>query len=144
MDRISTTIGCRRHLRCAFYSTPKLVPELMSVFRDIRNVQAATTPRFTLVSAATRFSESQPSSKPLHTIYEFEIESSVKIEMAGKPPRDPLDWFGILIPSALSTAQASFKSAMSEAVSNLINVSAEMRELEGEVEGLRHRIRSTD
>ena len=68
------------------------------------------------------------------------MQSLIRNEIAAKSTRDPLNWFGILIPSALSTAQASFKSALNEAVSNLINISMEMQELEAEVEGLKHSI----
>ncbi|MCJ1288404.1 hypothetical protein MMC26_007761 [Xylographa opegraphella] len=98
---------------------------------DIRNVQPATSRRFFLVAASTLVEES-------------EVESLVRKDLAEKSPRDPLDWFGILVPPALGTAQAAFKSALNEAVSNVINISVEMRDLEAEVEGLRRRIRSTE
>ena len=120
----------------------------MAVFRDIRNVQSASTPRFSLVTASTplnmRSSDSQQSSAPLSITDDFKIQPSVGNEMADKSPRNPLDWFGILVPPVLSNAQAFFKSALNEAVSNLTNISVEMRELEAEVKGLRHRIRSTE
>ncbi|MCJ1319143.1 hypothetical protein MMC15_004476 [Xylographa vitiligo] len=115
-----------------------------SLKTDIRLLQTASTLRFSLLAAstlsATRSSQSQLLSKPLQAVDDSEMQSLIRNEIAAKSTRDPLNWFGILIPSALSTAQASFKSALNEAVSNLINISMEMQELEAEVEGLKHSI----
>ncbi|MCJ1400096.1 hypothetical protein MMC11_003299 [Xylographa trunciseda] len=115
---------------------------------DIRKGQTATAPRVALIAAcapsATKSPGSQPLTKSLDIVDEFEKGPSVQKEVAEKPSRNPLSWFGILIPLALRTAQASFKSALNEAVPDLINISAEMRDLEAETEELRHRIRNME
>jgi coiled-coil domain-containing protein 115 len=47
-------------------------------------------------------------------------------------PRDPLSWFGILVPPALRSAQGSFAQAV-ECLPRLAEVSREMRLLESEI-----------
>ncbi|MCJ1395376.1 hypothetical protein MMC18_008260 [Xylographa bjoerkii] len=120
----------------------------MSSFRDVGEASAATNPRVFLVVASapltTKSSESQSLSQLQKAAADTEREPPAQVEKPEKLPRDPLNWFGILIPPALRTAQASFRSALNEAVPNLINISVEMRDLEAEVEGLRHRIRSME
>jgi len=115
---------------------------------DIRNAYTATSPRVYLVtvpaSLATISSESRSLTKPLIVAGEIQNEPSFRKATIEKPLCDPLNWFGILIPPTLRIAQASFKSALNEAVPNLINISVQMRDLEAKVEGLRHNIRSME
>jgi hypothetical protein len=58
--------------------------------------------------------------------------------------RDPLRWFGILVPPALRSAQSSFVSAAEDSVPSLATVMAEMRNVEGEVGRVRSKIESLE
>jgi hypothetical protein len=51
--------------------------------------------------------------------------------------RDPLNWYGILIPPPLRQAQASFISAVESSVPQLLNTSASMHDLETRITKLR-------
>lgn len=54
--------------------------------------------------------------------------------------RDPLRWFGILVPPALRSAQTAFVAAVKDPIPKLASVMAEMRDVEEEVERLRGEI----
>jgi hypothetical protein len=62
--------------------------------------------------------------------------SSTKIKPAPSN-RDPLSWYGILIPPLLRQAQASFISAVESSIPQLLNTSASMHDLEARVTKLR-------
>ena len=69
---------------------------------------------------------------------ESSSETTAKVE--AKPPpsdRDPLKWYGILIPLPLRQAQASFIPAVETSIPELLNVCAAMHELEIRVTKLR-------
>lgn len=53
---------------------------------------------------------------------------------------DPLNWFGILVPSALRRTQSSFKTAAEEIVPRIATVEREMRQVEIEVRRLRKKM----
>lgn len=53
---------------------------------------------------------------------------------------DPLNWFGILVPSALRHTQSSFKTVASEIVPRIATVDREMRQVEIEVRRMRRQI----
>ncbi|ODH28073.1 hypothetical protein ACO22_04011 [Paracoccidioides brasiliensis] len=55
------------------------------------------------------------------------------------PPQspNPLNWFGILVPTALRSAQQTFSEVVEGAIPALANVITEMREVEKKVEALR-------
>ncbi|KAL8664487.1 MAG: hypothetical protein Q9202_003037 [Teloschistes flavicans] len=57
------------------------------------------------------------------------------------PVKDPLRWFGILVPSTLRASQSSFKSVVTEIVPYLVNISNEMKGLEVEIRRTRKKIR---
>ena len=56
-------------------------------------------------------------------------------------PRDPLNWFGILVPPALRQSQAAFKSTAMENIPALASIAKEMREVELEVRRTRKKLR---
>lgn len=58
-------------------------------------------------------------------------------------PRDPLDWFGILVPRQMRSAQSSFSSAIDGPVLEATKNAKTLRKLEGEIRGLRKSIRKT-
>ena len=58
-----------------------------------------------------------------------------------KPHNDPLNWFGILVPPALRTAQSQFSAAVVNEVAQLASVRCEMMEAEAEVQRLRGNIK---
>ena len=62
-------------------------------------------------------------------------------ETGSKITRDPLNWFGILVPPALRTSQSNFKDAVTGLIPRLASVSKEMREVEIEIKRARKRIR---
>lgn len=53
---------------------------------------------------------------------------------------DPLNWFGILVPSALRRTQSSFKTAAEEIVPRIATVEREMRQVEIEVRRVRKKM----
>jgi hypothetical protein len=61
----------------------------------------------------------------------------------GKIPlgADPLKWFGILIPQALRSSQASFSAALQEGLSDAVNSAKSMRRTEAVIRKLRKEIR---
>ncbi|KAL8839584.1 MAG: hypothetical protein Q9170_001688 [Blastenia crenularia] len=67
-------------------------------------------------------------------------ESIEKDAEIAAPIPDPLKWFGILVPPALRASQSSFKSAVTEAVPSLANVTIEMRTLEIEIRRTRKKM----
>lgn len=56
-------------------------------------------------------------------------------------PRDPLNWFGILVPPALRASQSSFKSAVIDTIPALASTENEMRKVEIEVRRVRKRLK---
>lgn len=55
-------------------------------------------------------------------------------------PCDPLNWFGILVPSALRRTQSSFKTVAEEIVPRIATVDREMRQVETEVRRVRKKM----
>ena len=53
---------------------------------------------------------------------------------------DPLNWFGILVPSALRRTQSSFKAVVEEIVPLIVTVDREMNEVEIEVRRMRKKL----
>lgn len=72
----------------------------------------------------------------LPTTAEPSSPSSTKAKPAPSN-RDPLNWYGILIPLPLRQAQASFISAVESSVPQLLNTSASMHDLEARITKLR-------
>ncbi|KAL1640584.1 hypothetical protein SLS58_006779 [Diplodia intermedia] len=66
-------------------------------------------------------------------------------EAASRKPRvdDPIRWFGILVPPALRNAQGRFIQAVEGPVPKLVDLAAEMRELEIEIGRARKAIRKS-
>lgn len=62
-------------------------------------------------------------------------DSAAKIPPSAS--RDPLRWFGVLVPPSLRAAQGSFACAIEGPVPQLARVVGEMREVEGKVDKLR-------
>lgn len=56
-------------------------------------------------------------------------------------PRDPLNWFGILVPPALRASQSSFRSAVIDMIPALASTTNEMKEVEIEVRRVRKRLK---
>lgn len=68
-------------------------------------------------------------------------EISEKIQQDVKvTPRDPLNWFGILVPPTLRKAQGSFKSALDDVVPAMATVVVQMRQIEIEIRRTRKKI----
>ena len=57
---------------------------------------------------------------------------------------DPLKWFGILVPQALRSSQASFCGAVDAAVADAVNAARSMRSTEVEIRKLRKEIRKAE
>jgi hypothetical protein len=58
-----------------------------------------------------------------------------------KAIRDPLRWFGILVPPALRSAQSAFVSAVEEPIPELANLAGSLRNQEITIQRLRKQIR---
>lgn len=83
-----------------------------------------------------------PSLQVANDVVEAEITFSKAIAhgKAVAAPRDPLKWFGILIPPALRSAQTSFKGAVADVVPGLASVVYKMRVVEDQVRKTREQI----
>lgn len=75
-------------------------------------------------------------SSPSPTTPRSSCDNKLKVKTLSSS-RDPLNWYGILIPQPLREAQAAFVSAVESCIPQLHNVSATMRELETQISGLR-------
>ena len=58
-----------------------------------------------------------------------------------QPPKDPLRWFGILVPHALRSAQSSFVSGVEGHVPKLATLTKDLRRREVDIGRLRKQIR---
>ena len=70
--------------------------------------------------------------------------SEALLEEKGKTsglPRDPLNWFGILVPPALRASQSSFKSAVIDIIPALASTTNEMKKLEIRVRQTRKKLK---
>lgn len=72
---------------------------------------------------------------------EGHITDTTATKEAKEPARDPLRWFGILIPPVLKQSQQSFSSAVDGPVCAAVNSSRSMRDVEVEIRKLRKEIR---
>lgn len=69
-------------------------------------------------------------------------ENVLQPENVGRrPPRDPLRWFGILVPSALRSAQSYFASAVEGPLCQIANLSKDLRQQEMEIGRLRKQLK---
>ncbi|KAF2724704.1 hypothetical protein K431DRAFT_281651 [Polychaeton citri CBS 116435] len=59
-------------------------------------------------------------------------------------PKDPMKWFGILVPPELRRSQGSFIAALGDPVSGAANAARGMREVEAEIRKLRKAIRKAE
>jgi hypothetical protein len=74
---------------------------------------------------------------------ETEQAKSNNTSTDSKATRDPLRWFGILVPSALRTAQSSFVSAVDGAIPELATLGDSLRKQEIAIQRLRKQIRKS-
>ncbi|KAF2861431.1 hypothetical protein K470DRAFT_269770 [Piedraia hortae CBS 480.64] len=58
--------------------------------------------------------------------------------------KDPIKWFGILVPRDLRSTQASFRRIVLNDVTEAVNAAAEMRALEREIRRKRKEVRKAD
>lgn len=62
-----------------------------------------------------------------------EEDSSEQVDEAKHKSRDPLRWFGVLVPQPLRTAQASFTTAIEASIPDISNLQQTLRGLEIEI-----------
>lgn len=89
-----------------------------------------------LECSSTAESAVEPGPSPTRT----RSTASPKNKASAEPPascRDPLNWYGILVPQPLRQAQASFVSAVESSIPQLLNTSALMGDLETQITTLR-------
>lgn len=70
-----------------------------------------------------------------------ETPKKESVTVSEPPPRDPLNWFGILLPPALRQSQAAFKSAATEIIPSLVSTVKQMKDIELEVRRTRKKLR---
>ena len=73
-----------------------------------------------------------------------EVENDADSTEAGKPPPDPLQWFGILVPRELRSAQQSFSQAVTGPVTGAVSAARVMREVEAEIRRVRKAIKKAE
>jgi coiled-coil domain-containing protein 115 len=82
----------------------------------------------------------EPTSSPFENAPPTTTKPAFPFSTKTKPApsnRDPLNWYGILIPPPLRQAQAFFISAVESSVPQLLNTSASMHDLEARITKLR-------
>jgi len=73
------------------------------------------------------------------------LDKKTSASQASSPAvRDPLYWFGILVPRELCSAQASFSIALDESVTQAANAARGMREIEAEIRRVRKAVRKAE
>ncbi|KAI4717899.1 hypothetical protein E4T48_05916 [Aureobasidium sp. EXF-10727] len=65
-------------------------------------------------------------------------------EAKPKNPRDPLHWYGILVPPSLRSSQKSFQSAINESVIDAANSAQALRRIDMEIRKLRKDIKKAE
>lgn len=115
-----------------------------------RSIEAGTSPSFAIsapLSLESPVRSDLEENEPLHSSKETpdsageNIAANSESKVAKKSPRDPLDWFGILVPPTLRTSQGKFRAAVTGNIPALANVVKDMRELEIEVGRTRKKMR---
>lgn len=112
-----------------------------------------TSPTFSIILPPNILS-TQPSkdigaenlqSKPNETLDDRDDSTETPKKLSSldseQSPRDPLNWFGILLPPALRQSQAAFESAATDTVPSLASTAKEMKDIELEVRRTRKRLR---
>ncbi|KAJ5624566.1 hypothetical protein N7510_000875 [Penicillium lagena] len=117
---------------------PSSPPELSTKEREADSV------------AAEESEDASSSSHPdTATVSSTEDEHSLNSETAVPAPKsarkkfrssDPINWYGILVPSSLRNAQTSFTGAVDTQVPELAGVVVEMRAVEDEISQLRKKL----
>ncbi|KAI1991377.1 hypothetical protein LOZ54_002131 [Ophidiomyces ophidiicola] len=105
------------------------IPQRFTIIKHIAsddNTVIALEPSPSDRSPANAVAEDQP-----------QVADSPSISKTRPPSIDPLQWFGILTPASLRDAQSSFSSAVDGPIARLLNVVAEMRDVEQTITGLR-------
>ncbi|KAK4543393.1 hypothetical protein LTR36_005536 [Oleoguttula mirabilis] len=62
-------------------------------------------------------------------------------QVSSGPPRDPLHWFGILVPRELRSAQSSFSCALAGPLLDAVNAGRALRGVEAEIRRVRKAVR---
>ena len=101
------------------------------------SIEISTTSNITTGSEETT-AASRPSTRTDHTITGTILTSS---EESKSPTRaeflklqcDPIRWFGLVVPTALRTAQNQFTTIISDSIPDLTNLSIELQFLEIEI-----------
>lgn len=89
-------------------------------------------------------SESVPTKPDSEQIKEDEKPNTIEkdVDQQSKiDPRDPIRWFGLLVPSPLRSAQSKFIEVIEGSVPQLVTLTKELRALEIEIGRLRKSIR---
>ena len=88
--------------------------------------------------SSTGDSTTAPGSSPTPSKRDSSSETRAKAKLPLPPSnRDPLNWYGILVPQPLRQAQACFTIGVETSIPQLLNTSAAMRELETCISKLR-------
>lgn len=140
MARISTTIGCKLRHECTLFSSHLSAPILhrpnkspcSSINRSI--TPSSPTSKFSFLPIGAQFPAAESPSSPNDLPLPESTPSSPLV------PRDPLTWFGILVPPALRQAQNNFKPAAEDITPQMAGVALQMKELEIEIRRTRKKM----
>lgn len=98
-------------------------------------VDEGDTTRIQPSSDASFETATMPPSEPIKQSLENVLEQDAV------PARDPIRWFGILVPSALRSAQSYFVSALEGPVPEMASLSKDLRQQEIEIGRLRKQLK---
>lgn len=71
-------------------------------------------------------------------------DTKYETEEAKSIPKDPLRWFGVLVPQPLRAAQSSFISAVDDSIPNVMNIRQQLRQLEIDIGRTRKAIKKLE
>lgn len=115
----------------------------MSAFSSIGDESPSFKPgnSAAIISLETSKLQEQSPETSSPTRVTVSVSESQDVEQGPQSVRDPLRWFGILVPPALRASQSSFKSAAINDVPSLASIMKEMNEVEIEIRRARKKLR---
>jgi hypothetical protein len=78
------------------------------------------------------------------TLIESNAADEEKPSEETSKPRNPINWYGVLIPPPLREAQKSFIDVVDNSIPNVINITAQLRQLEIDIGRTRKTIKKLE
>jgi hypothetical protein len=73
------------------------------------------------------------SSNPMHSVYQLSPCYTYCTTISTTPPKEPLKWYGILVPPSLRQCQTNFQTAVSSTIPDILSTTSAMQNLEAQI-----------